>query len=67
MAAHFTYTLLIPLCFAFIEAHGTVKKQGPVTERSEPKSVPVSADPEAGNISILPGTSEGKAALVAFR
>ena len=43
-----------------------MKKQGPATERSEPKFVPVSADPEAGNISILPGTSEGRTALVAM-
>ena len=42
-----------------------MKKQGPVTERSVPSFLPVSADPEAGNISILPGTSEGRTALVA--
>ena len=46
--------------FCFHRADGTVKKQGPATERSEPKFVPVFADPEAGNISILPGTSEGR-------
>ena len=42
-----------------------MKKHGFATERSEPTSVPVSPDPEAGNISILPGTSEGRTALVA--
>ena len=48
------------------ESHGATKKQGPATERSLPTFVPVSADPEAGNISVLPGTSEGRTALVAM-
>ena len=44
-----------------------MKKQGPAIERSVPSFLPVSADPEAGNISILPGTSEGRTALVAIK
>ena len=44
-----------------------MKKQGPAKERSVPSYLPLSPDPEAGNISILPGTSEGRTALVAIK
>ena len=44
-----------------------MQKPGAATERCVPTTVPLSPDPEAGNISVRPGTSEGRMALVAMK